>query len=154
MTDKSDKKGKNEKNKKARPWVLDPSAFQPLPRAGFLKRHIVDPARSLAKYVLYALVFSYPVLLVSLGIVFGGLVFWTGLVGSVIVIWLIIKKAGYARNFESWGVGNQRMLGLFIAFGISLAFVYGFIHLQQWFLPIFGGVLVIALLAGVRFSGR
>ncbi len=154
MTVKSDKKGKTEKSKKARPWVFDPSAFQPLPRAGFLRRHVIDPARSLAKYALYALVFSYPVLLVSLGVLFGGLVFWTSLVGSVIVIGLIIKKAGYARNFETWGVGNKRILGLFITFGITLAFFYSFIHLQQWFLPIFGGVLVVALLFGVRFSGR
>jgi len=65
-------------------------------------------------------------------------------------MWLIIKKAGYARNFADWGVGNRRFLGLFGAFGVVLGFFYGLIQMREWFLPIFGGVLVIALMVGVR----
>ena len=48
------------------------------------------------------------------------------------------------------GVGNNKFLGLFGAFGIVLAFFDGLIQMREWFLPIFGGVLVIALILGVR----
>ena len=140
------------KQRKTRLWQFDPSVFQPGPRARFLERHIIGRARSLGKYTLYALAFSYPVALVSLGIIFGGLVFWSAFAGSVGLMWLIIRKAGYARNFANWGVGNRRFLGLFGAFGIVLGFFYGLLQLREWVFPIFGGVLVIALILGVRLS--
>ena len=143
------------KQRKTRLWQFDPSVFQPGPKARFLERYIIGRARSLGKYTLYALAFSYPVTLVSLGIVFGGLVFWSAFASSVSLMWLIIRKAGYARNFANWGVGNRRFLGLFGAFGIVLGFFYGIIYLREWVFPISGGVLVIALILGVRrFSDK
>lgn len=155
MTGKSkEHKVKKPEPKKTRLWVFDSSAFQPLPRAGFLRRHIVGWIRSLGKYTLYALAFSYPVLLVSLGVVFGGVVFWSGLVVSAVIISLVIRKAGYARNFVDWGVGDRRFLGLFGAFGLALAFFYGLTHLGLWFFPIFLGVLVIALIVGVNWFSK
>jgi len=138
------------KQRKTRLWQFDPSVFQPGPKAGFLEHHILLRARALGKYTLYSLAFAYPVALVSLGIVFGGFVFWSTFGGSVGLMWLIIKKAGYARNFAHWGVGNTRFLGLFGAFGFVLAFFYGLIQMREWFLPIFGGVIVISLIVGVR----
>jgi len=138
------------KRRKTSLWQFDPSVFQPGPKARFLERHIIGRARSLEKYTLYALAFAYPVTLVSLGIIFGGLVFWSAFASSVGLMWLIIRKAGYARNFANWGVSNTRFLGLFGAFGIVLGFFYGLIQLRDWFFPIFGGVLVIALVLGVR----
>ena len=69
-------------------------------------------------------------------------------------MWLIIKKAGYAKNFAGWGVGNNKFLGLFGAFGIVLGFFYGLISVREWVFPIFGGVLVIALILGVRLSSE
>jgi len=69
-------------------------------------------------------------------------------------MWLIIRKAGYARNFANWGVGNRRFLGLFGAFGIVLGFFYGLISVREWVFPIFGGVLIIALILGVRLSSE
>lgn len=144
-----------DKQRKSRIWQFDPSVFQPGPKAGFLEHYILRRVRALGKYTLYSLAFAYPVALVSLGIIFGGLVFWSTFAGSVGVMWLVIKKAGYARNFADWGVGNRRFLGLFGAFGIVLAFFYGLIQMREWFLPIFGGVLVIALIVGMsRFSEK
>jgi len=64
------------KQRKTRLWQFDPSVFQPGPKAGFLEHHILRRARALGKYTLYSLAFAYPVALVSLGIIFGGLVFW------------------------------------------------------------------------------
>ena len=143
------------KQRKTRLWQFDPSVFQPGPKAGFLEHQILRRARALGKYTLYSLAFAYPVALVSLGIIFGGLVFWGTFAGSVGLMWLIIKKAGYARNFAGWGVGNRRFLGLFGAFGFVLAFFYGLIQLRAWILPIFGGALVIALIVGMtRFSEK
>ncbi len=153
MTGKSEKPEDPEKTKKdgrAHLWSFDPSVFQPLPKASFLKRHLLGRLRSLGKYTLYSLAFSYPVVLVSLGIIFGGLVFWTALVGSIAFMWLLIKKAGYANNFSDWGVGNKRFLGLFGAAGLVIAFFYGLTHTRELFLPIFGGLLVITLVVGVR----
>ena len=151
-------KGKDAKRKKPLPkkthlWAFDPSAFQPLPRAGFFKRHILGRVRSLGKYAIYTLAFSYPILLVSLGIIFGGVVFWSSLAVSVAIVWLIISESGYARNFADWGVGDKRFLGLFLAFGLVLAFWYGLTHLGFWFFPIFFGILVASLVVGVgRFA--
>ena len=100
------------------------------------------------------LAFSYPVLLVSLGLVFGGIVFWTSLVGSIALMWLIIRKTGYARNFAGWGVGGWRLLGLFGAFGIALAFFYGLTHLGDWFFPVFMAVLVTSFVTGLAIHSR
>ncbi len=155
MTGKNENKNKSRETRKTRLWFLDPSVFQSFPRASFLRRHIVGRVRSLGKYGLYSLGFAYPVLLVSLGIIFGGLAFWGALAGSVGLIWLAMKRAGYSRNFAEWWVGNKRFLGLFGAFVIVLAFFYGLIQLREWIFPIVGGVLVITLMLGVRrFSGR
>jgi len=155
LTGKGEKSKESEKTKKTRLWFFDPSVFQPLPRAGFLRRHLLGRVRSLGKYTLYSLAFAYPVLLVSLGIIFGGLVFWGAFACSIGLMWLIIKKAGYSKNFANWGVSNKKLLGLFGAFGIVLGFFYGLIQLREWFFPFFGGVLVIALTVGLRrFSER
>ena len=67
------------KQRKTRLWQFDPSVFQPGPKAGFLEHHILRRVKALGKYTLYCLAFAYPVALVSLGIIFGGLVFWSAL---------------------------------------------------------------------------
>lgn len=131
-------------------WLFDPSVFQPGPKAGVLERYVFGRARSLTKHTLYALAFAYPILLVTLGMAFGGLVFWTSLAGSMGIIYFVIKKAGYAGNFESWDVGYRKFLGLIAAFGIFAALVYGLEYIKLWTVPIFVGVLVVALILGVR----
>lgn len=145
------------KRRETRLWQFDPSVFQPGPRAGFIERNILDRARSLAKYTLLAVAFAYPIILVSLGVVFGGLVFWSSLAGSMGLIWIVLKKSGYARNFESWDIGYRKFLGLIGAFGVMLAFVYsvGYTPLRLLTIPIMGGVLLLVFVLGVwKISNR
>ena len=132
-------------------WQFDPSLFQHGPREGLLKRHVINHARSVGKYTLFALPFAYPLILVTIGIVFGGLVFWTSFAGSVVLIWLIIKKTGYARNFANWDIGYKKFVGLIGAFGMSLAFVYGLAYtpLRVMTIPVMGLVLLVILILGV-----
>ncbi|SRR6266705_2050138 len=155
------------KYRETRLWQFEPSAFQRGPQAGFLERHVLGRARSLGKYTLYALAFAYPVLLVILGVVFGGLVFWTSFAGSAGLIWLIIKKAGYSQNFAAWDIGYKKFLGLIGGFGGALVFVSAIIYIKTWpglvtggmvygitFLkactvPIIAGMLAVALIVGV-----
>jgi hypothetical protein len=90
-----------------------------------------------------------------MGVMFGGLVFWSALAGSVGLIWLVITKTGYAANFAGWDVGYRKFVGLAVAFGIALALVYGLIYIGLWTVPIFGLVLVIAFVLGVyRLSNK
>jgi len=49
-------------------------------------------------------------------------------------MWLIIKKAGYARNFADWGSRQQKVSGLFGP-RVVLGFFYGLIQMREWFLP-------------------
>lgn len=142
------------KPSESRLWQFDPSAFQPLRKAGFFERVFVGRARSLVRYSLYVLAFAYPLILVTSGIMFGGLVFWASLAGSIMVIWLVIKKSGYSNNFANWDVGYKTFLGLFVAFGVWVAFIYGFEHIGVLTVPIFAGILVIALILGLKFSHR
>jgi hypothetical protein len=115
------------KSRKTRLWYIDDSLFESGPRAGFLERNIIVRMRSLAKFALFALAFAYPTILVTLGLVYGGLVFWTSLAGSMIILWLVLKKTGYARNFEGWDWGYRKFIGLFGAFGIMLGLIVGLV---------------------------
>jgi len=144
--------GKGEKSKRARRvrlWSFDPTAFQPGQLAGLAGR-LRARLRSLAKLGLYTLLFAYPILLVSLGLLYGGLVFWGTLLGSVAVMWLVIRASGYARNFGGPGPGNRRFLAAIAALGLVLVFFYSFINLRLFFLPVFLGALIVAFLAGMR----
>ena len=143
------------KTRKTRLWYIDPTIFQPGPKASFLERHGLGLSRSVAKYALYALAFSYPLILVTMGVMFGGLVFWSAIAGSVGLIWLVITKSGYAANFAGWDVGYRKFVGLAVAFGIALALVYGLMYVGLWTIPILGLVLVISLALGAyRLSNK
>jgi hypothetical protein len=142
------------KKREARLWHFDPSVFQPGPKAGLLERYILSRARTLGRYTLFGLAFAYPVALVSLGIIFGGLVFWASLAGSMGLIWLIIKKTGYAANFASWDLGKKKFAGLIGGFGMAFAFFTGLIYLRVWVFPLAGAALAIALVVGVRISSH
>ena len=133
---------------------FDPSLFQPLRKAGVLERRIIQPGRSLGKYSLYTLAFTYQLALVSLGVVFGGLVFWSLLVGSAGVFWLVISKTGYAKNFANSDVGYRKLIGLVGGFILSLGVIYGLIYLSGWIIPIFAAGLVLALLIAVEVKKR
>jgi hypothetical protein len=135
-------------------WQFDPSVFGPPRKAGLFERHVLGRARSLGRYTFYLLAFAYPILLVSVGVMFGGLVFWTSFAGSVGLMWLVIKKAGYSNNFANWDIGYKKFLALTAAFGIYAAMVYGLIFIKLWIVPIFAGILVIALIIGVKIKSR
>jgi hypothetical protein len=135
-------------------WQFDPTLFEPLPKAGLLQRHVLGRATSLGKHSLYSLAFAYPLVLVIMGVMFGGIVFWTSLAGSTIIIYLVIKRTGYAGNFESWDVGYKKFLGLTAAFGIYVAFVYGIEYIKLWTIPIFGVVLLISLIVGIKIMSN
>jgi hypothetical protein len=135
-------------------WQFDPSVFEPLRKAGLFERHVLGRATSLGKHALYSLAFAYPLILVIAGVMFGGIVFWPSLVGSMGIIYLVIKRTGYAGNFESWDVGYKKFLGLTAAFGIYVAFIYGIEYIKLWVIPIFGAALVITLILGVWITSK
>jgi hypothetical protein len=64
------------KPREAHLWQLDPSVFEPLRKAGLLERYVISRAKSFGKHTLYVLAFAYPLLLVTAGVMFGGIVFW------------------------------------------------------------------------------
>lgn len=138
-----------EQPKKRRLWEFDPSVFQPGRKATRLER-VVQPLRSTAKYSLYMLALLYPLSIITLGIMFGGLVFWTAFVGSVALIGLIIKKAGYSRNFETWDLGLRKFLVLTLAFIGVFGFYEGLFILKIWMLAIFAGVFAVGLFFVLR----
>jgi len=45
-------------------------------------------------------------------------------------------------------------LGLGAAFGIYAALIYGLIHIGLWVVPIFGGILIIALVLGIKIKSN
>jgi hypothetical protein len=145
------------KSRGTRLWEFDPSVFQPGPRAGFVERHIIGHARSLGKYTLYLLAFSYPGLLVILGVMFGGLIFWTSFACSIVLIWLVIRGTGYSRNFQSWDSSYKRVVGVIGGFCVALGLFYGleYTPVKGLTVPIFGGIMAIILIIGTRrFSNR
>jgi hypothetical protein len=137
------------RSRKSRLWYFDPSDFQPLRKASFLEHYFLRHTRSIGRYTLYALAFAYPVTIVTMGIIFGGLVFWSIFAGSVGLMWLIIVKTGYSKNFANWDVSTRKFLGLFMAFGAALAFYYGLIYLKFWAFPVTAGALVVAFVLGL-----
>ena len=121
-------------------------------KAGFFERRSLQPARSVGRYALYSLCFAYPLAIVSVGIVFGGLVFWSLLAGSAGIFWLVIRKTGYAKNFANYDVGYRKFVGLIGAFLLALGMIYGLIYLHGWIIPVFAGCIITALIVGVQLS--
>ncbi len=139
-----------EKPRKSHLWEFDPSTFQPLNKAGFFERRILGHGRTIAKYTLFTSFFAYPIALVSVGVAFGGIVFWSTFAGSNILIWLILKKTGYAHNFESWDIGYKKFAGLILAFLLMFGFVYSYAYtpLHLWTIPLMAALLIIGLFVG------
>jgi hypothetical protein len=135
--------------KKRKLWEIDPTIFQPGRKATLLEQ-IVQPFRSLAKYLLYSLLFAYPLTLVTVGLVFGGLVFWATFIGSFTAMGIIITKAGYARNFQHWDISFRKMGGMTVGFVMALGFYLGLIYLKIWFIPVIILILGLGLLLAIR----
>lgn len=142
------------KTEKSRLWEFDPSIFDPLPKASILERYIVSPVRNITRRALFGIAFAYPIALVTIGLVFGGLAFWISFAGSAGIIYIVIKKSGYAANFANWDVGRNKFIGLIGGFGMTLAFVYGLIYLSTMIVVIFAGVLTAVLILAIMLKGR
>jgi hypothetical protein len=67
----------------------------------------------------------------------------------MIVVGLIIKKAGYSSNFDNWDIGYRKFLGLTAAFGMFAALVYGLEYIKLWTIPIFAAAMILVLILGV-----
>jgi hypothetical protein len=117
-------------------FQVDQAAFRPLHKAKFQERYLVEPLKSLGRYVFFGALFAYPVALVIVGVEFGGLVFWSSFLGSVALIGLAIDKLGYSRNFQNWDVALGRIRGLLVAFLLVLGFYFGIIYLKVWLAPV------------------
>jgi hypothetical protein len=131
--------------KKHRFWEFDPATFQPLRRAGLFERRLRPFFRSAGKYLLYSLAFLYPFLLVTVGIIFGGIAFWTSFAGSFAVIGLLISRLGYAKNFANWDLSLRKFGALVLAFLAAFGFYEGLINLRIWVIPLFAAVLSLGL---------
>jgi hypothetical protein len=125
-------------------WQIDLTIFQPGRKASVLER-IVQPFRSLVRYLLYAFALAYPLGLVILGVAFGGLVFWGTFVGSIAAMGIIITKAGYARNFQNWDISFRKFGAMLVAFPMTLGFYLGLIYLKVWIVPVMALIMGLGL---------
>ena len=110
-----------------------------------MERYLLPAVRGFGRYVLYALALFYPITLAVVGLVYGGLAFWSYFAGSFAVIGIIISKLGYARNFDRWNVSSRRFAILPLAFLAVLGFFAGLIYLKVWLVPIVFALLLATL---------
>jgi hypothetical protein len=141
-----------EGRKKKKLWEFDPSIFEPGRKASFLERRIAPPLKQLGKFGLYALALTYPIYLVLVGLVFGGLAFWGFLAGSTAVMGIILWRLGYASNFRHWDISLKRTVGLLLGFPLAIGFYGGLIYLKIWLVPIAFGFAGLGLLLILRRS--
>ena len=97
---------------------------------------------------------AYPLGLVTVGLVYGGAVFWVTFFGSIAAIGIIITKAGYARNFQHWDISFRKMGGMVVAFFMALGFYLGLIYLKIWLIPVvvlFVGIGLILAMKKTKF---
>jgi hypothetical protein len=72
-----------------------------------LERRILPPLLQIGKFGLYALAVTYPVHLVYVGLVYGGVAFWSFFAGSIMIMGATITKLGYASNFRHWDIASR-----------------------------------------------
>jgi len=106
----------------------------------------------LGKFGLYALAVTYPIYLVYVGLVFGGLAFWAFFAGSIAVIGIVITRLGYASNFRHWDIGLKRTVGLLLGFPLAVGFYVGLIYLKTWLVPVSFGFAGLGLLLMLKRS--
>jgi len=116
------------------------------------ERFILRPLRYVGKYALLALAFTYPIYLVSVGIIYGGIAFWGFFAGSVALMGLIISRLGYSKNFASWDVSLGKFAGLSLAFLTLVGLYLGIIYVKVWIIPIMITALGLVLTYALRKS--
>jgi len=131
-------------------WEVNPTIFQPGKPAGYLEK-AVSLLRTLGKFVSFGLLLVYGPILVILGIVYGGLVFWGALAGSMALIGLTLKKLGYANNFAAWNprIGRQ-LLSLSLGFLLAVGLYLGLFTFRIWLIPIAFGLAALGILLSLR----
>jgi hypothetical protein len=138
-----------EKRKK-KLWEIDPSVYAPGPKAG-LRQRVVEWFREVGKAMLYVAFFAYPLALPIIGVVFGGLAFWTTFGGSVAVISVILAKFGFARTFAKrdfpFLTSTIALCGGFLC---ALGFYLGLLTIQWLIIPIVAALAGLALLVALR----
>ena len=141
---------REEDKKRRKLWEVDPSIFHPGKPAGYLEKGL-SALRTIGKYSSFALLLFYGPIIVILGIVYGGLVFWGTLAGSTVLIGLILSRLGYAKNFASWNpkIGRQ-ILTLFLGFLLAGGLYLGLFTFQVWLIPIAFGLAGLGLLLALR----
>jgi hypothetical protein len=126
-------------------WKVDAAIYRKGKETSFPAR-LVESLKTAGRSALFAVLLVYPLMLVILGIVFGGLIFWATLGGSIALIWLILTKAGYAKNFEQ---SNPRLLrqltALTIAFVILVGYYEALFHFGVWVLPVLLAILSVGI---------
>jgi hypothetical protein len=112
-------------------------------RAGWF----TDPLRSLVKSVLISLFFAYPLIVVFIGVVYGGIFYWGSLAGSFVLLGLFLWKTGYAKNFEAWNprLGKQ-LVALVGGFALVMGFYLSLFNARLWLVPISLGLGIGALI--------
>jgi hypothetical protein len=126
-------------------WKVDGTIFRPAGIQTRLQR-IVTVLKSLSKGALLTTLFAYPVVLVYVGVAYGGIVFWGFLGASFVTVGVVLSRTGYSRNFDGVQGSMARMLvALTIAFVLVVGFYLGLLLFKLMIVPMFFGVLGVAL---------
>jgi hypothetical protein len=139
-----------EKKQEKRFWIVDPSMFNSKNRRS-RKDRIRDPVVSIARTIFVISLFTYPLVIVYLGLAYGAIAFWGSLSLSFLALGLFLWKTGYAKNFDSWNPNlGKQLIGIFLAFLAVLGVYEGLFHLGLWILPIMaaGSIAILAIVLG------
>jgi hypothetical protein len=121
-------------------------------KAGFLERRLLPIFKSVGRFGLIGLALTYPLYLVYVGVAYGGLAFWSFLVGSMAIIGLVLWKLGFASHYSSWDIGFKRMVGAVAGFVVAMGFYMGLIYAKTWMLPISFALLGVGVFIILRRS--
>lgn len=106
----------------------------------------MDRLRPLGSLILFALAAFYPLILVYLGLAYGGLVFWGALAGSLAIIYIVISRLGYARNFEGRGQPVLKSLTILaLGFGLAVGLYLSIFNLRGLTFPVAIGLCILGL---------
>jgi hypothetical protein len=126
-------------------WKVDERIFR-LARIQTGVQRFAAVLKSLVSAVLVLLFFAYPLLLVYVGIAYGGMAFWSSLGTSFVIVGIVLWKTGYSRNFHTVDGGMaRRLVGLTLAFVSVVGFYLGLLQFKFLMIPIFLGVLGVAM---------
>lgn len=131
-------------------WKVDPSIFETRKARNRFER-LLEVFGTVSRFISVPLLLGYPLVLVIVGLVYGGLAFWGFFSGSIAVMGLLIWRSGYARNFAAWNPSlGRQLLGLSLGFLIAAGLYLGLVELQLPMLAIMFGLLGLGLLYVIR----